>query len=97
MFDPYAPVDDFEANRNEEMASSPYAMSVGEIRDFVSYRFEKEIKRRGLTQKQVGEICGISQGRVSNIINMSDSISLDYMLQACEKLGVTFEMKLVSE
>nr|DAN14515.1 MAG TPA: helix-turn-helix domain protein [Caudoviricetes sp.] len=97
MFDPYAPVDDFEANRNEEMASSPYAMSVGEIRDFVAYRFEKEIKRRGLTQIKAAELCGISQAQVSNIINMSGNVSLEYMIQACEKLGVQFEMKLVSE
>ncbi|ATE85913.1 putative lambda-like transcriptional regulator [Shigella phage Sf13] len=94
VFDPYAPQDDWEANREAEMESYICPMDVEEMREFVSYRFRKEIEKRKYSQAQVAKICEISQARVSNIINENGKVTLEYMLRACEKLGVNFNLRL---
>ncbi|AUE22361.1 transcriptional regulatory protein [Salmonella virus VSe11] len=94
VFDPYAPQDDWEADRKAEMESYICPMDVDEMRDFVAHRFKREIKSRGLSQEQVAKICGISQARVSNIIHLTGNVSLEYMLGVCEKFGVNFNLRL---
>ena len=94
IFDPYAPQDDWEDDREAEMESYICPMDVDEMRDFVAHRFKREIKSRGLSQEQVAKICGISQARVSNIIHLTGNVSLEYMLEVCEKFGVNFNLRL---
>lgn len=94
VFDPYAPQDKWEADREYEMESYICPMDVDEMREFVAFRFEKEIEKRKLSQAQVAKICDISQSRVSNIVNGTGKITLEYMLEACEKLGVNFNLRL---
>ena len=41
VFDPYAPQDDWEADREAEMESYICPMDVDEMRDFVAHRFKR--------------------------------------------------------
>lgn len=42
VFDPYAPQDDWEANRESEMESYICPMDVDEMRDFVAHRLKRD-------------------------------------------------------
>ncbi|AIW03784.1 transcriptional regulatory protein [Shigella phage vB_SflM_004] len=94
VFDPYAPQDSWEADSEAEMESYIYPMDIEEMKDFVAFRFSKEVENQKLSQAQAAIICEISQSRVSNIINDPQKISLEYMLNACAKLGVNFNLRL---
>lgn len=94
VFDPYAPQDSWEADREAEMESYIYPMDIEEMKDFVAFRFSKEVEKQKLSQAQAAIVCEISQSRVSNIINDHQKISLEYMLNACAKLGVNFNLRL---
>ena len=96
VFDPYAPQDSWEADREAEMESYIYPMDIEEMKDFVAFRFSKEVEKQKLSQAQAAIVCEISQSRVSNIINDPQKISLEYMLNACAKLGVNFNLRLAN-
>lgn len=92
VFDPYAPQDDWEADREAEMEAYVAGMDVDEMKFYISEKLHIHMKRNNLSQVQVAKICEISQARVSNILNGSGKVSLDYMISVCDKLGLNFNL-----
>ncbi len=95
IFDPYAPQDDWEAGREAEMEAYIAGMDVDEMKFYISEKLNIHMKRNNLSQIQVAKICEISQARVSNILNGSGKVSLDYMISVCDKLGLNFNLSKV--
>lgn len=95
VFDPYAPQDSWEADREAEMEAYIAGMDVDEMKFYISEKLNIHMKRNNLSQIQVAKICEISQARVSNILNGSGKVSLDYMISVCDKLGLNFNLSKV--
>lgn len=95
IFDPYAPQDNWEAEREAEMEAYIAGMDVDEMKFYISEKLNIYMKRNNLSQIQVAKICEISQARVSNILNGSGKVSLDYMISVCDKLGLNFNLSKV--
>ena len=56
------------------------------------------IKAQGMTQQRVGELIGLRQGRVSNLLNgRIDLFSLDALIDVANKIGLIVSLQIKND
>lgn len=69
--------------------------NVDEIKSSLVDAVDLHIKDRGMTQQRVAEILGVTQGRVSNLVNgRMDLFSLDNLVNICGRLGMNVSIHI---
>ena len=62
---------------------------MNKINDVISKNIKKYRKLNSMTQKQLGELVGVSTAAVSNWETGSNSIDIDSLFKVCEALHIT--------
>lgn len=65
------------------------------IKSELMINVELFIKERSLTQGEAAELMGVSQPKISNIVNgRMDRITVDSLINMLAKVGITFDLKV---
>ena len=57
-------------------------------------RIQRELTQQKISQKKLGEACGLSQPSISKLLNGSSPLTLEFLYKVCDILNITMDSLL---
>lgn len=77
--------------------------NIASTNDFANYkskilnRLQRELTQKKISQKKLGEICGLSQPSISKLLKGNSPLTLEFLYNVCSALDINIDMLLSEE
>jgi transcriptional regulator with XRE-family HTH domain len=78
----------YEIETSKEVKNRVYKTKEVSLHKYIGHHFRVMRKQKGVSQKEMAKIFGISKGTVSSIECGARKLTIDRLLLVCEKLNI---------